>query len=228
MPCSPAPRHPYTRGLIATLPDPGHQVARLPVIPGVVAIHRNRPGCRFADRCALADAGCRAAEPPLEELAPGHFAACFKAAAMRELIGLDGISVHFHLGGGGLFGGRKRRILRAAEDVSFAIAEGETLGLVGESGSGKSTLGNVVAGLQEPTAGTLRFRRPATGRRQPAGGAARDTDRVPGPVQRARSAHARLRHHRRAAPHPAHRRHAPSAGRARRNWCAASACPRMR
>jgi oligopeptide/dipeptide ABC transporter ATP-binding protein len=75
-----APRHPYTRGLIATLPDPSQRVPRLPVIPGVVA-NVDAPGCRFADRCALADAGCRAAEPPLEEVEPGHFAACFKAAA---------------------------------------------------------------------------------------------------------------------------------------------------
>ena len=74
-----------------------------------------------------------------------------------ELIALDGISVHFNLGGGGLFGG-PRRLLRAAQDVSFAIGEGETLALVGESGSGKSTLGNVVAGLQAQTEGTLRFR----------------------------------------------------------------------
>jgi len=36
-------------------------------------------GCRFAERCPLADAGCRAAEPALEEIAPGHLAACFKA-----------------------------------------------------------------------------------------------------------------------------------------------------
>jgi oligopeptide/dipeptide ABC transporter ATP-binding protein len=76
---------------------------------------------------------------------------------MTELIGLDCISVQFNLGGSGLFG-RRPRILRAAEQVSFTIAEGETLGLVGESGSGKSTLGNVVAGLQEPTSGALRFR----------------------------------------------------------------------
>ncbi len=74
-----------------------------------------------------------------------------------ELLALDRISVQFELGGGGLFGGR-RRVLRAAQDVSFAIAEGETLALVGESGSGKSTLGAVVAGLRPPSAGTLRFR----------------------------------------------------------------------
>ncbi|MDE2200222.1 MAG: ATP-binding cassette domain-containing protein [Rhodospirillales bacterium] len=75
---------------------------------------------------------------------------------MSELIALESVSVHFDLGGGGLFGGR-RRILRAAEQVSFAIAAGETLALVGESGSGKSTLGNVVAGLQAPSDGRLRF-----------------------------------------------------------------------
>ena len=73
-----------------------------------------------------------------------------------ELVALDAVSVHFPVGGGFLRG--PRRMLRAAEGVSFAIASGETLALVGESGSGKSTLGNVVAGLQTPTSGTMRFR----------------------------------------------------------------------
>jgi oligopeptide/dipeptide ABC transporter ATP-binding protein len=76
------PLHPYTRGLIATLPDPDQRLARLPVIPGGVPdLDASTTGCRFADRCPLADAGCRTAEPPAEELAPGHWAACFKAAA---------------------------------------------------------------------------------------------------------------------------------------------------
>jgi len=76
------PLHPYTQGLIATLPDPGHRVARLPVIPGGVPdLDMAHAGCRFADRCARADASCRVAEPPEREISPGHFAACFKAAA---------------------------------------------------------------------------------------------------------------------------------------------------
>jgi len=74
------PLHPYTLGLIATLPDPDHRVARLPVIPGAVpTLDAGLTGCRFANRCTRGDAGCLRAEPPLEELQPGHFVACFKA-----------------------------------------------------------------------------------------------------------------------------------------------------
>jgi oligopeptide/dipeptide ABC transporter ATP-binding protein len=72
------PLHPYTRGLIATLPDPDHRVDRLPVIPGGVPNLVHVKGCRFADRCPLADAHCRAEEPAFLEHAPNHFAACFK------------------------------------------------------------------------------------------------------------------------------------------------------
>ena len=76
------PRHPYTRGLIATLPDAGHRVARLPVIPGSVADpDADFGGCRFAERCVLADARCRATEPAVEEIASGHLVACYKAMA---------------------------------------------------------------------------------------------------------------------------------------------------
>ena len=73
---------------------------------------------------------------------------------MTPLMSVQGVSVHFPQGGG-LF--RKPRVLRAVENVSFNVAPGEALALVGESGSGKSTLGNVVAGLREPTQGTVRF-----------------------------------------------------------------------
>ena len=66
-----------------------------------------------------------------------------------SLVSLDGIRVQFPAG---------RRTLTAVDGVSLEVAAGETLALAGESGSGKSTIGNVVAGLQRPSAGTMRFR----------------------------------------------------------------------
>ncbi len=74
------PLHPYTKGLIETVPIIGKRQRRLPAISGVVPDLMHLPsGCRFSDRCALADQACREAEPELTDWGGGHFAACFKA-----------------------------------------------------------------------------------------------------------------------------------------------------
>ena len=53
--------------------------------------------------------------------------------------------------------GFKKLMLKAVDDVSFTINEGETLGLVGESGCGKTTVGRTILNLYEPTAGEIIF-----------------------------------------------------------------------
>ena len=74
------PRHPYSVGLISTLPNMQHRQHRLPVIPGGMPnLAIATPGCRFADRCPRAAAQCREEVPPLVSIAPGHDVACFRA-----------------------------------------------------------------------------------------------------------------------------------------------------
>ena len=63
-----------------------------------------------------------------------------------------------HYASSGRFFGRSRATVHAVDDVSFDIAEGETLGLVGESGCGKSTIARTVLRLVEPTAGAIEWR----------------------------------------------------------------------
>ena len=77
-----APRHPYTRLLISSLPEVGVRYAdkKLSGIPGSPpSLLDPPPGCRFRDRCPLAFAKCAEEEPPVAEIEPDHFVACWKA-----------------------------------------------------------------------------------------------------------------------------------------------------
>jgi peptide/nickel transport system ATP-binding protein len=81
------PKHPYTRGLMASMPAVlgAKANARLVEIPGMVpSLTRLPKGCAFAPRCELAIARCREEYPPLEAQGEDHLAACWRA---RELVG---------------------------------------------------------------------------------------------------------------------------------------------
>jgi peptide/nickel transport system ATP-binding protein len=74
------PRHPYTQGLIRSIPRvdaAATRKSRLEAIAGVVPnLLDPPPGCRFAPRCRYATAICSEAIPPLREIEPGHKVAC--------------------------------------------------------------------------------------------------------------------------------------------------------
>jgi peptide/nickel transport system ATP-binding protein len=71
------PAHPYTRGLIDSIPNPAHRLARLNQIPGTVPDVRNLPpGCAFRARCPRAQAICATQEPALAPQRGTQSAAC--------------------------------------------------------------------------------------------------------------------------------------------------------
>ncbi|MFE4711276.1 MULTISPECIES: ABC transporter ATP-binding protein [Paenibacillus] len=67
----------------------------------------------------------------------------------KNLIEVEGLKKYFNVG--------KGKVLKAVDNVSFNIREGETLGMVGESGCGKTTAGRTVLRLYEPTAGSVKY-----------------------------------------------------------------------
>jgi peptide/nickel transport system ATP-binding protein len=157
------PRHPYTRGLVASIPD--HLVPRrLHGMPGVAVGVGERPaGCAFAPRCPQKVERCEAETPPLEPAGPGRAVRCFEwrrtpaldladrakprpDASATALLAVEALrAVH---------GGRFDPVV-AAEDVSFTLARGECVAIVGESGSGKTTIARCVAGLHAPAEGRV-------------------------------------------------------------------------
>jgi peptide/nickel transport system ATP-binding protein len=173
-----APRHPYTIGLLRSVPRldrPRHDA--LETIEGLPPnLLRLPAGCRFAPRCAARLPVCEN-DPSLRGTGADRRAACHRAeempAAMPEramrveaapagglvtgapLLEVRGLSKHFGVPARGLF--RSGPVVRAAEDVSFTVGRGETLGLVGESGCGKTTVGRLVLRLDQPTGGEILF-----------------------------------------------------------------------
>ena len=94
------PKHPYTAALLSSvpIPDPRMRAQRI-ILQGEVANPANPPaGCYFNPRCTYAVDQCRQESPPLEEVTPGHWAACWRA----KEIDLEGISAtHGILGDNG-------------------------------------------------------------------------------------------------------------------------------
>ena len=80
------PQHPYTIGLMGSMPSHGPRGGRLATIVGRVPTPADMPpGCRFATRCPFVIDACRAARPPLRAITPGHDVACVRVPLEQNL-----------------------------------------------------------------------------------------------------------------------------------------------
>ena len=181
------PLHPYTQGLIASIPIMGQLKERLSVIPGTVPNLVNAPkGCLFAPRCQARIehnlTQCTEETPEVTMVQEGHLLRCWlydtdtvsiSSEGLEELISVedekaispkepsdDLVQVKNLIKYFPVHGGILKRVVaqvRAVDDVSFTIKKGETLSLVGESGCGKTTVGRTILRLYEPDSGTAWF-----------------------------------------------------------------------
>ncbi len=163
------PCHPYTQGLIASIPTIEEQPAkRSRALRGLLRRRDLPQGCPFAPRCDHALERCVAERQEMQEVDETRAVACWRwreiapfpadpAAsntpasdlARPPVLSLRHVNVDY---------GSGSRVFRAVRDVSFAIKEGEVFALVGESGSGKSTLARAISGLTAPESGNISLR----------------------------------------------------------------------
>jgi peptide/nickel transport system ATP-binding protein len=162
------PRHPYTRGLLASIPD--HARPRvLDAMPGIAVGVGERPsGCSFRPRCDLRTDRCAAEVPELAAIEHGHLVRCFRWEQTREInpillqrqqnLEADGRGIVLsveelraeHVSHGG-------EPVVAAANISFAVRAGACVALVGESGSGKTTIARAIAGLHPIASGRVKL-----------------------------------------------------------------------
>ena len=181
------PRHPYTVGLLRSIPRLDGGEARLvPIVGQPPTPARLPPGCTFHPRCALGRerAPCRQQEPALRAVADAvdtgpqaHASACHFAAEVPALLTaapsaaaaastpaaaraaplLEVRGLQVYFPVRSSLLRRRTGWVRAVDGVDLTVHPGETVGLVGESGCGKTTTGRAIMGLVPKHGGSVRF-----------------------------------------------------------------------
>ncbi|MEM0922677.1 MAG: ABC transporter ATP-binding protein [Pseudomonadota bacterium] len=168
-------QHPYTQGLLRSIPVPGADKYAKPLvaIPGQLPLPHQRPkGCNFGPRCAHFQEKCDASLVKMHDLGNRHRSRCVRISEIDWAAGPEGVEIdeaivpgdvvvnvdqlkkHYSVSTG-MFGGGDTRTVKANEALSFNAREAETVAIVGESGCGKSTFAKVLMGLETATEGKV-------------------------------------------------------------------------
>jgi peptide/nickel transport system ATP-binding protein len=128
------PQHDYTKSLISAVPRSSAKVDRFPLVE---YIETTAKGLKQID------------------VSTHWLGQSEKHSGGENLLEIENLNLRF-ITQDAIFA-RNRKYLQATRDVNLQIRQGDTFGLVGESGSGKSTIARMVAGLQQPESGSIRF-----------------------------------------------------------------------
>jgi peptide/nickel transport system ATP-binding protein len=135
------PKHPYTQGLLACRPPLGVRLKRLPIVKEFLDGQWNGGKQQILSDLQI-----------LPEEREKHLETLYSHAPILKV---EGLKTWYPLRKGLL--NKVYGYVKAVDDVSLEVYEGETLGLVGESGCGKTTLGRSILRLAEPTSGKVWF-----------------------------------------------------------------------
>jgi len=129
-----APKHDYTKSLISAVPRSSIKVDRFPLVE---YIETTAKGLKQID------------------VSTHWLGQSKKHSGGENLLEIENLNLRF-ITQDAIFA-RNRKYLQATRDITLQVKQGETFGLVGESGSGKSTIARMVAGLQQPDSGSIKF-----------------------------------------------------------------------
>jgi peptide/nickel transport system ATP-binding protein len=128
------PRHEYTKSLISAVPRSDIRIDRFPLVEYIEATEK----------------GLKPIDVSTHWLGQSK-----RHESNEDLLVIKDLNLSFITRDALL--ARNRRYLQATSNVNISIKQGEAFGLVGESGSGKSTIARMVAGLQKPDSGSIKF-----------------------------------------------------------------------